>query len=85
LEILAASLDDPDDYTIYEFAMPTTSNKLYSFDSTIDADGGYVLIKPWYNGEDRSNILIFDTTRETATIIDTGLHVVDTQMLFIEG
>jgi hypothetical protein len=85
LEILAASLDDPDDFAIYEFAMPASDNEVNGFNSTIDADGGYVLIKPWYNGGDRSKILIFDTATETANIIDTGFHVVDAQMLFIEG
>ena len=85
LEILAASLDDPDDFTIYEFAMPASENEVNGFDSTIDADGGCVLIKPWYNGGDRSKILIFDTATETANIIDTGFDIVDAQMLFIEG
>lgn len=85
LEILAASLDDPNDYAIYEFAMPASDNEVNGFTSTIDADGGYVLIKPWYDGGDRSKILLFNTATETANIIDTGFHIVDAQMLFIEG
>ncbi len=44
-----------------------------------------MLIKPWYDGGDRSKVLIFDTKRETAEIIDTGFHIVDAQLLFIEG
>ena len=85
LEILAASLEDPDDFTIYEFPMPASGNEVNGLTSTIDADGGYVLIKPWYNGGDRSKLLIFNTATEIANIIDTGFHIVDAQMLFIEG
>jgi len=29
--------------------------------------------------------LIYDTWNETAQIIDTGFHIVDAQLLFIEG
>ena len=85
LEILAASLADPDDFAIYEFDMPATGKAVTGFTSTIDADGGYVLIKPWYDGGDRSKVLIFDTAQQTAQIIDTGFHIVDAQLLFIEG
>ena len=48
------------------------------------ADGGYVLIKPFYEGGDRSKVLIYDTARETAQIIDTGFHIVDAQVIFID-
>ena len=85
LEILAASLTDPDDFTVYEFDMPVTGNTVNGFNSTIDADGGYVLIKPWYDGGDRSKVLLFNTADETAEIIDTEFHIVDAQILFIEG
>ncbi len=85
LEILAASLTDPDDFTVYEFDMPVTGNTVNGFNSTIDADGGYVLIKPWYDGGDRSKVLLFNTADETAEVIDTGFHIVDAQILFIEG
>ena len=85
LEILAASLANPDDFTVYEFDLPVTGNAVNGFNSTIDADGGYVLIKPWYDGGDRSKVLLFDTVKGTAEIIDTGFHIVDAQLLFIEG
>ena len=85
LEILAASLAGPDDFAIYEFDMPATGKAVVGFTSTIDADGGFVLIKPWYDGGDRSKVLIFDTAQETAQIIDTGFHIVDAQLLYIRG
>jgi hypothetical protein len=85
VEILAASLANPDVFTVYEFNMPATGKAVVGFTSMIDADGGFVLIKPWYDGFDRSKVLIFDTARETAQIIDTGFHIVDAQLLFIEG
>lgn len=85
LEILAASLADPNDFTVFEFDMSVSESNVVGFTSTIDADGGYVLIKPWYDGGDRSKVLIFDTKRETAEIIGTGFHIVDAQLLFIEG
>ena len=84
VEILAASLEDPDDFTTYEFDMPASGNEIIGFNSTIDADGGYVLIKPFYQGGDRS-LLVFDTATETARLIDTGFVVVDAQLLYIEG
>jgi len=84
VEILAASLADPDDFTIYEFDMPASGNEIIGFNSTIDADGGYVLIRPFYQGGDRS-LLVFDTATETAQLIDTGFVVVDAQLLYIEG
>ena len=82
---MAASLADPDDFTVYEFDMPATGKAVTGFNSTIDADGGYVLIKPWFDGGDRSKVLLFDTATETAEVIDTGFHIVDAQLLFIEG
>ena len=48
VEILAADLADPDNFTIYEFDMPPIGKKVTGFNTTIDADGGYVLIKPYY-------------------------------------
>jgi hypothetical protein len=66
LEILAASLADPDIFAIYEFDMPVTAKAVTGFTSTIDADGGFVLIKPWYEGGDRSKVLIFDTAQQTS-------------------
>jgi hypothetical protein len=85
VEILAASLTDQDDFTIYEFDMPASGNEIIGFNSTIDADGGYVLIKPWYDGGDRSKVLLYNTADETVEIINTGFHIVDAQLLFIEG
>ncbi len=29
--------------------------------------------------------MIYDTTRQTANIVDTGFHIVDAQVLYIEG
>jgi hypothetical protein len=84
VEILAASLTDPDVFTIYEFDMPASDNQIIGFNSTIDADGGYVLLKPFYQGGDRS-LVIFDTVTETVQVIDTGFVVVDAQLLYIEG
>jgi hypothetical protein len=46
----------------------------------IGADGGYLLIKPFYQGGDRP-LLVLDTATQTAQINDTRLVVVDTQML----
>ena len=85
VEILAASLVNSDDFTVYEFDMPNINKEVIGFDSRIDADGGYVLIKPWYEGGDRSKVLIYDTGRETAEVVDTGFHIVDAQVLYIEG
>lgn len=85
VEILAASLEDPDVFTIYEFDMPVSDIQIIGFNSTIDADGGYVLIKPWYDGGDRSKVLLYNTADETVEIINTGFHIVDAQLLFIEG
>ena len=85
IEILAASISDPDVVTVYEFDMPSIGKAVTGFNSTIDADGGYVLIKPFYEDGDRSKVLIFDTAQETSEIIDTGFHVVDAQLIFIEG
>ncbi len=51
IEILAASLANPDDFTVFEFDMPDINKEVIGLDSRIDADGGYVLIKPWYEGE----------------------------------
>ncbi len=85
IEILAASLVNPDVFTVYEFDMPCSLAEVTGFNSTIDADSGYVLIKPFYAGGDRSKVLIYDTVNETAEIIDTGFHIVDAQLLFIEG
>jgi len=84
VEILAASLEDPDDFTTYEFDMPASGNEIIGFNSTIDAEGGYVLIKPFYQGGDRS-LLVSDTATETARLTDTGFVVVDAQLLYIEG
>jgi len=85
LEILAASLTDPDIFTIHEFEMPSAGKAITGFNSTIDADGGYVLIKPFYEGGDRSKVLIYDTAQETAQLFDTGFHITDAQVIFIEG
>ena len=85
MEILAANLTDTDVFTVYEFEMPSIGKAVTGFNSTIDADGGYILIKPWFDGGDRSKVLIDDTWNENAQIIDTGFHIVDAQLLFIEG
>ena len=85
VEILAADLTDPANFNVFEFDMPSTGKAVTGFTSTIDADGGYVLIKPWFEGGDRSKVLVYDTVTETAQIIDTGFHIVDAQLLFIEG
>jgi hypothetical protein len=50
----------------------------------IGADGGYLLIKPFYQGGDRP-LLVFGTATETAQLIDTRFVVVDSQLLYIEG
>lgn len=84
VEVLAADLSDPDAFTVYEFEMPAAGKAVTGFNTTIDADGGYVLIKPFYEGGDRSKVLIYDTARETAQIIDTGFHIVDAQVIFID-
>jgi len=84
VEILAADLTDPDIFTVYGFDMPTSEKEITGFYSAIDADGGYVLIKPSYEGGDRSRLLIYDTANETVQLIDTGFHIVDVQVIFIE-
>ena len=85
VEVLAADLTDPDVFTVYEFDIPSNGKEITGFNSTIDADGGYVLIKPFYEGGDRSKVLIFDTTKETAQLFDTGFHITDAQLIYIEG
>ena len=85
VEVLAADLADPDNFTVYEFDMPPAGKEITGFNSTIDADGGYVLIKPFYEGGDRSKVLIYDTAQETAQLIDTGFHITDAQLIYIEG
>jgi hypothetical protein len=84
IEILAASLSDPDIFSIYEFDMPSSSVEVTGFDSTIDADSGYILIKPFYAGGDRSKLLIYDTVEKTSEIIETGFHIVDAQLLYVD-
>ena len=85
VEVLAANLEDPDVFTVYEFDMPSNGKAVTGFNPTIDADGGYVLIKPFYEGGDRSKVLVYDTAQETAQLFDTGFHIVDAQLIFIEG
>ena len=85
IEILAPDLANPDDFTVYEFDMPDTSKEIIGFNTTIDADGGYVMIKPFYESGDRTKVLIYDTANHTANVVDTGFHIVDAQMTFIEG
>ena len=84
-EVLAADLTDPAEFTIYEFDIPSTGKAITGFNPAIDADGGYVLIKPFYEGGDRSKVLIYNTARETAEIFDTGFDITDAQVIFIEG
>ena len=85
VEVLAADLTDPDVFTVYEIDMPPTGREITGFNSAIDADGGYVLIKPFYEGGDRTTVLIYDTARETAELIDTGFDITDAQVIYIEG
>ena len=85
VEILAADLTDPDIFTVFEFEIPAGGQRITGFNSTIDADGGYVIIKPFYEVGDRSKLLIYDTARETAELIDTGFHIIDAQVIVIEG
>ena len=85
VEILAADLTDPDIFTVYEFNIPASEKEITGFFSKIDADGGYVLIKPHFEGGGRSKVLICDTERETAELIDTGFNITDVQVIFIEG
>ena len=66
------------------FWAPASDNQIIGFDSMIGADGGYLLIKPFYQGGDRP-LLVFDTATETAQLIDTRFVVVDTQLLYIEA
>ncbi len=84
VEVLAADLTNPDVFTVYEFDMPATGKDITGFNPAIDADGGYVLIKPFYEGGDRSKVLIYDTAEETAQLFDTGFHITDAQVIFIE-
>ncbi len=84
VEILAADLTDPDVFTVYEFDMPPFEKEITGFYSTIDADGGYVLIRPSYEGGDRSMVLIYDTATETAELFDTGFNITDVQLIFID-
>ena len=76
-------LSHKDLFTIYEFDMPASDNQIIGFNSTIEADGWYVLIKPFYQGGDRS-LLVFDTAAKTTKLIDTGFVVVDAQLLYIK-
>ncbi|PKB72283.1 MAG: hypothetical protein BZY87_01335 [SAR202 cluster bacterium Io17-Chloro-G6] len=85
VEILAADLADPDNFAVYEFDIPSNGEEITGFNSTIDADGGYVLIKPFYEGGDRTKLLIYDTTKETAELINTGFDITDAQLIYIEG
>ena len=82
VEILAATLAGPDDFTVYEFNMPSSANEVIGFNSTVDAACGYVLVKPFFQGGDKS-LLIFNTASETAELIDTGFVVVDAQSIYI--
>jgi len=84
IEILAASLSDPDIFSVYEFDMPSSAVEVTGFNSTIDADSGYILIKPFHAGGDRSKLLIYDTVEETSQIIDAGFHIVDAQLLYVD-
>ena len=85
VEVLAADLTDPDVFTVYEFEMPPSGKAINGFNSSIDADGGYVLIKPFYEGGDRSKVLIYNTGLETAELFDTGFDITDAQIIYVEG
>ncbi|MQF96266.1 MAG: hypothetical protein FI731_11385 [SAR202 cluster bacterium] len=84
VELLAASVTDPYDFTVYEFDIPSIGKEITGFNSTIDADGGYVLIKPFYEGEDRSKVLVYDTAQQSAEIFDTGFYITDAQLLYLD-
>ena len=84
VELLAASVTDPYDFTVYEFDIPSIGKEITGFNSTIDADGGYVLIKPFYEGGDRSKVLVYDTTQQSAEIFDTGFYITDAQLLYLD-
>jgi len=85
VEVLAADLTDPDVFTVYEFEMPPSGKAINGFNSSIDADGGYVLIKPFYEMGDRSKVLIYNTGLETAELFDTGFDITDAQIIYVEG
>ncbi|MDA1127923.1 MAG: hypothetical protein O2913_04385 [Chloroflexi bacterium] len=85
VEILAANLVDPDVFNVYEFEVPATGKEITGFNSSIDADGGYVLIKPFYEGGDRTKLLLYNTALEAAEIFETGFDITDAQLIFIEG
>ncbi|HCL25843.1 MAG TPA: hypothetical protein DHW65_05800 [Dehalococcoidia bacterium] len=84
VELLAASVTDPYDFTVYEFDITSIGKEITGFNSTIDADGGYVLIKPFYEGGDRSKVLVYDTTQQSAEIFDTGFYITDAQLLYLD-
>ena len=85
VRVLVADLLNPDLIDVHEFEVPSTGKQITGFNSTIDADGGYVLIKPFYEGGDRSKVLIYDTVTESVDLIDTGFEITDAQVIFIEA
>ncbi len=64
--------------------MPSSSVDVTGFNSTIDAVSGYILIKPFYSGGDRSKLLIYDTVEKTSEIIETVFHIADAQLPYVD-
>ncbi|MDA0262684.1 MAG: hypothetical protein O3A93_03055 [Chloroflexi bacterium] len=85
VEILAADLTNPELFTVHAFDMPSTAVGISGWNATIDADNGYVLIKPFYEGGDRSKVFVYNTASATGELIDTGFDITDAQLIFIEG
>ena len=67
----------------YDFQLPPGMAEMVSF-SGFDADSGYVMIKPAFRDGANSVVIILDIRTGTAEVIDTGLYIVDSQLLYVE-
>ncbi len=62
----------------YDFQLPPGMAEMVSF-SGFDADSGYVMIKPSFQGGDNSVVIILDTKTGGVQVIDTGFYIIDSQ------
>ncbi|NQW23861.1 MAG: hypothetical protein HQ475_10500 [SAR202 cluster bacterium] len=85
VEFYATDLTDPSG-TIqqWKFSLPESSAAVSGLSRTFDVDGGYLVFQPYYEGGDRSKLVIYDTVEGTAELVDTGFSIIDTQVIYIE-
>lgn len=85
IELHATDLTDPSGGILqWTFSVPESAAAVSGLSSSFDVDGGYVVFQPYYEGGDRSKLVIYDTVEGTAELVDTGFRITDTQVIYIE-